>query len=43
MAPSWYFPTPFWNLSRQFFALIHRQKYRTFGLERFLTHCFQPE
>lgn len=36
-------PTPFWNLSRQFFVLIHRQKYRTFGLERFLTHCFQPE
>lgn len=34
-------PTPFWNLSRQFFALIHRQKYRTFGLERFLEHCFR--
>ncbi|RZU46710.1 DNA-binding transcriptional LysR family regulator [Fluviicoccus keumensis] len=33
-------PTPFWNLDRQFFVLIHRQKYRTFGLVRFLEHCF---
>jgi DNA-binding transcriptional LysR family regulator len=32
-------PTPFWNLSRQFFILIHRQKYRTYGLERFIEHC----
>ncbi|HEX5360727.1 MAG TPA: LysR family transcriptional regulator [Fluviicoccus sp.] len=34
-------PTPFWNLNRQFFVLIHRQKYRTFGLIRFLEHCFR--
>lgn len=33
-------PTPFWNLSRQFFVLIHRQKYRTYGLEQFINHCF---
>ncbi|PTQ87699.1 LysR family transcriptional regulator [Agitococcus lubricus] len=33
--------TPFWNLNRQFFALIHRQKYRTYGLEQFMAHCFQ--
>ena len=32
-------PTPFWNLGRQFFALIHRQKYRTYGLEQFMNHC----
>jgi len=32
-------PTPFWNLSRQFFILIHRQKYRTYGLEKFIEHC----
>ena len=35
-------PTPFWNLRRQFFALVHRQKYRTYGLNKFMEHCFHP-
>ncbi|MBP7179117.1 MAG: LysR family transcriptional regulator [Moraxellaceae bacterium] len=34
-------PTPFLDLERQLFLLIHRQKYRTQGLEAFLTHCRQ--
>lgn len=33
--------TPFLNLERELYVLIHRQKYRTQGLERFLTHCQQ--
>jgi DNA-binding transcriptional LysR family regulator len=33
-------PTPFWNLRRQFFVLLHRQKFRTYGLRRFLDFCF---
>jgi DNA-binding transcriptional LysR family regulator len=31
--------TPFLNLRRDLFVLIHRQKFRTQGLERFLQHC----
>jgi DNA-binding transcriptional LysR family regulator len=31
--------TPFLNLRRDLFVLIHRQKFRTQGLERFLLHC----
>ena len=30
--------TPFWNLNRQLFILIHRQKYRTYGVECFIKH-----
>lgn len=30
--------TPFWNLNRQLFMLIHRQKYRTYGVECFIQH-----
>ncbi len=30
--------TPFWNLKRQLFMLIHRQKYRTYGVECFIEH-----
>lgn len=33
--------TPFLNLKREFFILIHRQKYRTRGLEHFLSYCQQ--
>jgi DNA-binding transcriptional LysR family regulator len=33
--------TPFLNLERELYVLIHRQKYRTQGLERFLQHCQQ--
>lgn len=33
--------TPFLNLERELYVLIHRQKYRTQGLERFLAHCQQ--
>ena len=33
--------TPFLNLERELFMLIHRQKYRTQGLEAFLDHCRQ--
>jgi DNA-binding transcriptional LysR family regulator len=32
-------PTPFLNLRREFFILVHRQKYRTQGLEEFLAWC----
>lgn len=32
-------PTPFLNLERELYMLIHRQKYRTQGLEAFLAHC----
>lgn len=31
--------TPFLDLERELYLLIHRQKYRTYGLERFLRHC----
>lgn len=31
--------TPFLNLKREFFILVHRQKYRTQGLEEFLGYC----
>jgi DNA-binding transcriptional LysR family regulator len=31
--------TPFLNLERELYLLIHRQKYRTQGLECFLNHC----
>ncbi|MGH8491784.1 MAG: LysR family transcriptional regulator [Moraxellaceae bacterium] len=31
--------TPFLNLERELYLLIHRQKYRTQGLETFLKHC----
>lgn len=31
--------TPFLNLERELYVLIHRQKFRTQGLERFLAHC----
>jgi DNA-binding transcriptional LysR family regulator len=31
--------TPFLNLKRELYVLIHRQKFRTQGLERFLMHC----
>ncbi|MDQ8038512.1 MAG: LysR family transcriptional regulator [Pedobacter sp.] len=34
-------PTPFLNLERELYLLIHRQKYRTHGLETFLQHCRQ--
>lgn len=34
-------PTPFWNLDRRLFILIHRQKYRTHGLNRFLDYCMR--
>lgn len=30
--------TPFWSLKRQLFMLIHRQKYRTYGIECFIQH-----
>lgn len=33
--------TPFLNLERELYVLIHRQKYRTQGLEHFLAHCRQ--
>lgn len=33
--------TPFLNLERELYVLIHRQKYRTQGLEHFLAHCQQ--
>ncbi len=32
-------PTPFLNLERELYMLVHRQKYRTQGLEAFLEHC----
>lgn len=32
-------PTPFLNLERDLYVLIHRQKFRTQGLERFMDHC----
>lgn len=32
-------PTPFLNLKRELYVLIHRQKFRTQGLELFLRHC----
>lgn len=32
-------PTPFLDLERELYLLIHRQKYRTQGLEAFLAHC----
>jgi DNA-binding transcriptional LysR family regulator len=31
--------TPFLNLRREFFMLVHRQKYRTQALEEFLAYC----
>lgn len=31
--------TPYLDLQRDFFLLIHHQKYRTMGLESFLQHC----
>jgi DNA-binding transcriptional LysR family regulator len=31
--------TPFLNLKRDLYVLIHRQKFRTQGLARFLEHC----
>lgn len=31
--------TPFLNLRRELYVLIHRQKFRTQGLELFLRHC----
>lgn len=31
--------TPFLDLKRELYVLIHRQKFRTQGLERFLEHC----
>jgi DNA-binding transcriptional LysR family regulator len=34
--------TPFLDLKRDLFVLIHRQKFRTQGLERFLEHCRRP-
>ncbi len=34
--------TPFLNLERELYLLIHRQKYRTCGLEAFVAHC-QPD
>lgn len=34
-------PTPFLRLTRRFHILLHRQKYRTTGIERFLAHCLQ--
>ncbi len=33
--------TPFLNLERELYLLIHRQKYRTQGLQTFLRHCRQ--
>ncbi|MCC2638127.1 MAG: LysR family transcriptional regulator [Moraxellaceae bacterium] len=32
-------PTPFLNLKRELYVLIHRQKFRTQGLTLFLRHC----
>lgn len=32
-------PTPFLDLHRDLFLLIHRQKYRTRGLDQFLQYC----
>jgi DNA-binding transcriptional LysR family regulator len=32
-------PTPYLDLHRELYLLIHQQKYRTYGLERFLQHC----
>lgn len=32
-------PTPFLRLSRRFHILLHRQKYRSEGVERFLAYC----
>lgn len=34
-------PTPFLHLTRRFHILLHRQKYRTLGMERLLSHCLQ--
>jgi DNA-binding transcriptional LysR family regulator len=34
-------PTPFLRLTRRFHILLHQQKYRTAGVESFLTHCLQ--
>lgn len=31
--------TPFLDLRRQFYILVHRQKYRTEGLQAFVRHC----
>lgn len=31
--------TPFLKLSREFYILIHKEKYRTLLLKRFITHC----
>jgi DNA-binding transcriptional LysR family regulator len=36
-------PTPFLDLRREFFLLVHRQKYRTQALEHFLQFCKQQE
>lgn len=33
--------TPFLQLTRRFHILLHRQKYRTLGIESFLAHCLQ--
>lgn len=33
--------TPYLDLRRELYVLIHRQKFRTQGLERFLAHCQQ--
>lgn len=35
-------PTPFLDLRREFYLLVHRQKYRTRGLEEFLAWCRAP-
>lgn len=32
-------PTPFLNLTRHLYVVLHKDKYRTAGLERFLSHC----
>lgn len=32
-------PTPFLDLKRELYVLIHRQKFRTQGLDLFLQHC----
>lgn len=34
-------PTPYLDLRRQFYILVHRQKYRSLGLEAFLASCQQ--
>lgn len=34
-------PTPFLSLTRRFHILLHRQKYRTWGIKQFLSHCLQ--